>query len=181
LGVCRGDWLDKHGEQNNAAKGIGVKQFLLILGTLILIAIALVVFARRGQVASPNFRTEVIRADDGVLYVIEYFDQQIVVLLPKVCTEITSRTATNSQTRSLDADVDLYSSEGRPRVNIQFHSSNPSALLINDQSFDLYRGGVFLVKEDEESSNSMKIVQAPFRPLEASRAYLTKIREELDK
>ena len=157
-----------------------MKQFLLILATLILIAIGLVVFARKGQLASPNSRTDVIRADDGVLYVIEYFDQRIVVLLTREWDNITSRTSTNSRAKSLDADVDLFASGGSPRVNIQFHSSDRNMILIGDQPFDLSRGGVFLVQADEDSSGAKKIIQAPFKPLNASRAYLTNLKEELE-
>lgn len=158
-----------------------MKQFLLILTTLIFIAIALVVFARRGQVTLLEPRTDVIRADDGVLYVIQYFNQRIVVLLPREWDNISSRTTTNSKTKSLDADVDLYGSGGTPRVNIQFHSSSPSVVQIDDRNFDLGAGGIFLVEEEVAPSGAKQIIQAPFNPLESSREYLTKLRQELDK
>ena len=156
-----------------------MKQFLLILAALALIAIALVFFARREQLSVLQSRTDVIRADDGVLYVIEYFDQRIVVLLPKEWTNISSRTSTNSKTKSLDADVDLFASDGGPRVNIQFHSSNRGTILIDGRNFDLTKGAVYLVAEDQHASGGKKITQAPFKPLAGTREYLTKLREEL--
>lgn len=158
-----------------------MKQFLLILGALILIAIALVVFGRRGHVASTNLHTENIRTNDGPLYVIEYFEQRIVVLLPKSCDNITSRTSQNSRAQSLDVDIDFFGKNGQPSVNIQFHSYDRGTLLIDEQPFDLNRGAVFLVKEGASPRSKKGLVQAPFNPLKVSPEYATKLREELDK
>jgi hypothetical protein len=72
-----------------------VKQFLLILGALILIAIALIVFGRRDQISSPTSHTRNFSTSDGPLYVIEHFDQRIVVLLPKPCENFSSRSSQN--------------------------------------------------------------------------------------
>jgi hypothetical protein len=158
-----------------------VKQFLLILGVLILVAVALIVFARRSRVALLEPRTNVIQTHDGVMFVIEYYDQRIVVLMPKEWDNTRSRTTTNPQARSLDADVDFFASGGRPRVTIEFHSYSPMSILIDRVPYDLGMGRVFLVKPDAKSAGKKRVIQAPFSPLAPTREYVKTLKEELDK
>lgn len=158
-----------------------MKQFLLILGALILIAIALIVFGRRDQISSPTSHTRNFSTSDGPLYVIEHFDQRIVVLLPKPCENFSSRTSQNSRAQSLDVDIDFFGANKQPSVNIQFHSYDRGTLMLDDRSFDLNRGGVFLVKEGASPSAQKVIIQAPFNPLTVTPEYATKLREVLDK
>lgn len=158
-----------------------MKQFLLILGVLVLIAVGLVFVARHRRVTVHEPRTSTLRTDDGVLFTIEYRDQRIAVLMPKEWDNETSRTTTNRQTKAFDVDVDFFASGGRPLANIAFHSIAPTTILIDNQTFRLAQGRVFLIKPDPNSTAKKLVNQAPLGPLKPTREYVTRLRKELDK
>lgn len=158
-----------------------MKQFLAILTALVLVAVAMVMISRMDRVPWSGPRSDVIRADEGVLYSIEYHDQRIAVLLPPTWDNCTSRTSTNTASGTLDADVDFFPSGGKSKLNIQFHSSSPGSILIDNQSFSVARGAVFYVKTDDAGLEVVEVTQAPFTPLAPSPEYLQKLKLELDR
>ncbi|HEY2838593.1 MAG TPA: hypothetical protein VGJ26_05575, partial [Pirellulales bacterium] len=158
-----------------------MKQFLLLLGLLVLIAVGIVAYTGMGRRVWFGPGTNVVQTSDGVMFVIEHHDQRIVVALPKELENTLSRTTANSAAKTLDADIDFYASGGQPRVNIQFHSNAPYSIVIDDQSFGLTQGRVFFVKLDPNATGGFEVTQAPFDPLEPTLEYLTELKKERER